>query len=107
MKTTDSTVKVDEEFVFVDTRSLDSKNRLTLAGSWHKVITSRMKVDSYQVLVGDDGDILLRPSAVVPSREAWIYHNPKAIKKIRKGLEEASKGKMEKVVDVDEFLDKL
>ena len=48
---------------------------------------SRMKADSYQVFVGKEGDILLRPAVSIPSNEAWIYRNPEVIAKIRKGLQ--------------------
>ena len=101
-------VMVNEEFVSFDTRPLDSKHRITLGGRLLKAVSQKVrKVDSYQVLVGKGGDILLRPSVSIPASEAWIYENPRVIGKIRKGLEEAKQGKMEAVHDLDAFLNKL
>lgn len=95
---------INEKFIPVDTRPLDSKHRITLGGRLIKLITARMKIDSYQVFVGKDGDILLRPAVSIPSSEAWIYRNHKVIDKIRKGLGEAAQGAVEKVEDLEEFL---
>lgn len=101
-------VLVNEEFMSFDTRPLDSKHRITLGGRLLKAVSQRVrKVDSYQVLVGKGGDILLRPSVSIPASEAWIYENPMVIGKIRKGLKEAAQGKKEAVRDLDAFLNKL
>jgi len=97
-------VEIREVFMPVDTRPLDSKHRITLGGRLQKLMMRKMKIDSYQVLVGKEGDILLRPAVTIPSHEAWIYKNPKVIGKIRKGLEEAASGKTQKVDDLDDFL---
>ena len=48
-----------------------------------------------------------RPIANIPSRELWIYQNPKALKSIQKGLQDAREGKIAEVKDVKEFLKKL
>jgi len=66
-----------------------------------------MNIDSYQVFVGKEGDILLRPAVSVPSSEAWVYRNPEVIGKIRRGLKEAAEGKIEKVDDLESFLSDL
>ena len=101
-------VMVNEEFTAFDTRPLDSKHRITLGGRLLKALSQRVrKVDSYQVLVGKGGDILLRPSVSIPASEAWIYEYPKVLGKIRKGLEEARQGKKEVVRDLNAFLNKL
>jgi len=99
--------EVREVFMLVDTRPLDSKNRITVGGKLQKLMAGRMKIDSYQVLVGKEGDILLRPAVSVPSREAWVYRNPKVIGKIRRGLKEAQESKVEKIDDLEGFLSDL
>jgi hypothetical protein len=68
---------------------------------------SKMKIDSYQVFVGKEGDILLRPAVSVPSNEAWIYRNSEVIGKMRRGLKEAAEGKIEKADDLEGFLSDL
>lgn len=100
-------VEIKEKFIPVDTRPLDSKHRITLGGRLYRLITSKMKIDSYQVFVGKGGDILLRPAVSIPSSEAWVYKNPEVVGKIRKGLQEAGEGKTEKVTDLEGFLNEL
>lgn len=100
-------IEIKERFMPVDIRSFDSKYRITLGGRLYKRIISRMKVDSYQVFVSENGDILLRPAVSIPSSEAWVYKNPDVIGKIRKGLHEASEGKTEKVNALEGFLKNL
>ena len=101
------TFEIREVFITVDTRPLDSKHRITLGGRLQKLLMSKMKIDSYQVFVGKEGDILLRPAVSVPSNEAWVYRNPEVIGKIRRGLKEASEGKVEKADDLEGFLNDL
>ncbi|MFA4889173.1 MAG: hypothetical protein WC628_06335 [Candidatus Omnitrophota bacterium] len=100
-------VEIKEKFMPVDTRPLDSKHRITLGGRLQRLIASKMKIDSYQVFVGKDGDILLRPAVSIPSSEAWIYRNPEVTGKIRRGLQEAGEGKTEKADDLEGFLNNL
>lgn len=101
------TIEIRETFMPVDTRPLDSKHRITLGGKLQKFLMRKMKIDSYQVFIGKEGDILLRPAVSVPSSEAWLYRNPEAIAKVRQGLQEAAEGKTEKVDDLESFLNNL
>jgi len=107
LKNKQELLEIKEKFMPVDTRPLDSKHRITLSGRLYKLMMSKMKIDSYRVFVGKEGDILLRPAVSIPSSEAWVYRNPEVIGKIRKGLGEAREGKTEKVDDLKEFLDNL
>ena len=101
------TLEVREMFMLVDTRPLDSKHRITVGGKLQKLMSGKMKIDSYQVFIGKEGDILLRPAVSVPSNEAWVYRNPEVIGKIRQGLKEAAEGKIEKADDLEGFLSDL
>ncbi len=100
-------VEIKEKFMPVDIRPLDSKHRITLGGKFQRFMTSKMKIDSYQIFVGKSGDILLRPAVSIPSSEAWVYNNPEVIGKVRKGLQEAGEGKAEKVNDLEGFFNDL
>ena len=100
-------LEIKEMFMLVDTRPLDSKHRITVGGKLQKLIAGKMKIDSYQVFIGKEGDILLRPAVSVPSNEAWVYRNPEVIGKIRQGLKEAAEGKVEKIDDLESFLKDL
>ena len=97
-------LEVKEMFMLVDTRPLDSKHRITVGGKLQKLIAGKMNIDSYQVFIGKEGDILLRPAVSIPSSEAWAYRNPEVIGRIRQGLKEAAEGKIEKVDDLESFL---
>ncbi|MFH1360190.1 MAG: hypothetical protein ABIJ41_04035 [Candidatus Omnitrophota bacterium] len=101
------TIDIHEEFIPYHTKPLDSKHRITLGGKLIKSIGKRMNVESYQIFIGRNGDILLRPAVSIPSSEAWVYRNPEVVEKVRKGLEEAREGKTERVDDLDSFLDNL
>lgn len=101
------TIDIHEEFMPYHTKPLDSKYRITLGNRLTKLIGRRMNVEAYQIFVGRNGDILLRPTVSIPSSEAWVYRNPEVSAKLRKGLEEAREGKTERVDDLDFFLEKL
>jgi hypothetical protein len=100
-------IKVEENFVSVGIKTVDSKNRINLGEKILKVIDSKGKADAYKVFIGKEGDILLRPVVTIPVREAWIYEHPEILEKIRKGLDEAGKGKTKKINDLDKFFKEL
>ena len=66
-----------------------------------------MEVDAFKVFLGNEGDILLRPMANIPSKELWIYQNPDVLKRIQKGLQDAKENKVTKVKNVKKFLKDL
>lgn len=101
------TVDIHEEFIPYQTKPLDSKYRITLGGKLTRLLARRMKTEAYQIFVGRNGDILLRPSVSIPINEAWVYQNPEVIGKLRNGLKEAGEGKAERVKDLESFLEKL
>jgi hypothetical protein len=96
---------IHEKFIATEEiKTLDSKNRINLGEKILRLVSGEEKADVYQVFIGQEGDILLRPTVAIPSKEAWIYRNPDVLKKIRRGLAEAKQGKVEKVKDLDAFL---
>jgi hypothetical protein len=103
------TVKINEEFIYVDEKSLDTKERISLGKKILKLFLkmSRPAPSRFQIFYGKDGDILLRPMTSVPAREAWIYENPKVIDKIKQGLADVKEGRTKKVGDLDKFLEEL
>lgn len=98
---------IHEKFIVAEVKALDSKNRINLGEKILRLASGEKKADAYQVFIGEEGDILLRPAITIPSREAWIYRNPDVLKKIRRGLAEAKQGKVEKAEDMDTFLGDL
>ncbi|MFH1867893.1 MAG: hypothetical protein ABH843_02875 [Candidatus Omnitrophota bacterium] len=104
----DDAININEKFLPIETKSIDFKNRINLGTKIIKLISRIFnRADAYQVFIGKEGDILLRPVVSIPSREAWVYKNPKVIKQIRQGLDEAAKGELEKIDNIDEFLKDL
>ncbi|RKY34684.1 MAG: hypothetical protein DRP69_03920 [Candidatus Duberdicusella sinuisediminis] len=97
---------LNEKFIPVGTKTIDSKSRLTLGRKILKLV-AQAGAEEFQIFYGEDGDILLRPMVSIPSKEAWIYRNPNILKTIREGLTEAKEGKIEKVEDLDKFLNNL
>jgi hypothetical protein len=93
--------KDTQEFIPFDVKFIDSKNRITIGEKIIKKISSQNRISQFQVLIGQDGDILLRPLTAIPSREAWIYEKPELIDQIRKGLQDAKEGKTEKIENLE------
>jgi len=98
---------IHEKFIPVDVKTLDSKKRISLGEKILKMLADKFPAKSFKVYVGEDGDILLRPVVTIPSKEAWIYENPTVLEEIRKGLSEANQGKLKKVKNLEDFLEKL
>lgn len=48
----------------------------------------------YRVYLNSFGQIILDPQAIVPAHEVWLLKNPKALKMVLEGWEEAKKGKL-------------
>ena len=103
----DTIEKINQGFTSVDIKTIDSKNRITIGEKIIKKISQQSRVHQFQVFFGEEGDILLRPLTSIPSREAWIYEKPELIGKIRQGLKEAKQGKVEKIKNLNEFLEEL
>ena len=97
----------NEKFVFTDVKTVDPKFRLNLGRKTIELLSGITRADGFQVYAGSDGDILLRPTVNIPSREAWIYRNPKVLKLLRKGFEDIGKGRTKEVKQPDKFLNSL
>lgn len=68
---------------------VDAKGRVSLA----KFLDNDLPTD-FDVKVDYDGKIILTPLASIPARELWLYQNPKALKSLRDGIEQAGSGKV-------------
>ena len=105
MKTREILKGLPEHFQAVGIRTVDAKKRIGLGEKLLKFIPKTP--EAYQVFVGEEGDILLRPVVTIPARETWVYQNPKVLAQIRGGLSEAKQGKTQKVKDLAGFLKEL
>lgn len=99
---------IKERFKLVGVSTLDSKKRITLR---NKVINEPplddMNIDAFEILVGSEGDILLRPMASIPSKELWVHQNPKVLKSIQRGIQDIKEGRVTKVKNLDKFFKEL
>ena len=99
---------VKEKFKSVGVSSLDSKKRITLGNTIIKEPPlNHMEIDAFEILIGNEGDILLKPTTNIPSRELWIYQNPSVLKRIQNGLLDAKEGKVKEVKNLENFLNDL
>ena len=51
----------------------------------------------YHIYQNRIGQIVLDPQVTIPASEAWLFKNPDAMESVRRGLSDASKGKVSKV----------
>ncbi|MDP8258700.1 MAG: hypothetical protein P9L90_04685 [Candidatus Aadella gelida] len=82
---------ISDDFSEITTKTIDERNRISLGGVIVKLI-KRVKI--YQ---NSAGELLLRPLVEIPASEAWLYNNKKALTAVKKGLKEASEGKVSKL----------
>ncbi|MEA3506683.1 MAG: hypothetical protein U9R36_04235 [Elusimicrobiota bacterium] len=69
-KTAETFEEINETFVLKDIKTLDNRNRINIGSELvEKLIGSFSEVDSFKIFLGEEGDILLRPAANIPSRE--------------------------------------
>lgn len=69
-------------------KSTDSKGRVTLGGHF----ANRAVIVEHP----SDDEVIIRLARVIPEREVWLYENPKALASVRRGLDQARKGKVTK-----------
>jgi hypothetical protein len=75
----------------------DAKGRITL-GALAKGISS------FQITTQKDGRIILEPYVEIPAREKWLFQNEKALKQVKKGLQDSAKGRVSKKGDFSQYL---
>lgn len=69
-------------------KNTDSKGRVTLGGHF----ANRDVIVEHR----SDDEVVVRLARVIPEREVWLYENPKALASVRRGLDQARKGKVAK-----------
>ncbi len=101
-------MKVVENFKQMGVARLDTKKRVTLGILLKKSkILAHATISDFETFIGDNGDILLRPRTAIPTRELWIYQNPRILKSIREGIQDLKEGRVTKVEDLDKFFEEL
>jgi hypothetical protein len=68
-----------------------------------RVVLPRNQVQegiTYHIYSNSIGQIILDPQVTIPASEAWLFSNPTALASVRKGLSDATEGRVSKV-DLD------
>jgi len=60
---------------------LDARRRISLA----KLLPVN-DIEFVQASTEENGNIVLKPMTVIPAHEKWLYDNPEALKKLKRGL---------------------
>ncbi len=84
-----ASVKINDEFQEIGTRTIDSRNRLTIG----ELVQGLKRVRVYKNKLGE---ILIKPVVEIPASELWLFQNKEAFESVRKGLKEMSEGKISK-----------
>ena len=84
-----ASVKINDEFQEIGTRTIDSRNRLTVG----ELVQGLKRVRVYKNKLGE---ILIKPVVEIPASELWLFQNKEAFESVQKGLKEMSEGKISK-----------
>jgi hypothetical protein len=83
-------IKINDEFQEIDTRTIDSRNRLTIGEL--ALGFNRVKIYKNQL-----GEILIKPVVEIPASELWLFQNKEAFENVQQGLQDLSEGKISKL----------
>lgn len=83
-------LKIEDEFKEIATRTIDERNRLTIG----ELIKGSKRVRLYK---NDRGEVLLQPIVEIPASEVWLFQNKEGFESVKKGLKDASEGKISKL----------
>jgi hypothetical protein len=85
-----NTLRVEDEFEEIGTRTIDERKRLTLGD----LIKDFRRVRLYRNV---RGELFLKPVVEVPASEVWLYQNKEAIGSVARGLQDAGRGRVSKL----------
>lgn len=71
----------------------DTKKRLSL-GKALAGLDPDVRFDVYRNAAGQ---LVLDPRLSIPAREAWLFRNPAALAAVRRGLDEAARGRTSRI----------
>jgi len=72
----------------------DAKKRVVLPKS---LVTEGI---TYHIYSNSIGQIVLDPQVTIPASEAWIFNNPEVLALVKRGLADASEGRVSRI-DLD------
>ena len=80
----------DAKFEQLTETRVDTKRRISLG----KILSSQ--VTSFRIYRNAHGQIVLDPMVSVPAHDAWLFKNTRASTLVRRGLEDAKRGRLVK-----------
>ncbi|MDD3804439.1 MAG: hypothetical protein PHW02_08680 [bacterium] len=107
MKETNESESNLNEFIEIESKRPDGRNRITLPQKVLKYWKKLGKTDSVQIKMNRKGEVLLKPTVSIPLDEMWVYENPEVYSKVKRGLKDAKSGKIKKAVDIEKFFNEL
>ena len=87
---------------------LDERKRLSLAKVADHLRSAAIDSDTefrFGIYVNELGEFLLTPEVPVPMHEVWLLRNPKALAKVKEGLQQAAKGQARTVGSFAKYAD--
>ena len=90
-----NTLKINDEFQEVDTKTIDDRTRITLG----ELFKGYKRVRLYK---NDRGEVLLQPITEIPASEVWLFQNKEALDSVIAGLEDAFEGRISEL-NLDEL----
>ena len=90
-----NTVRINDEFKEVDTRTIDDRNRLTLG----ELLKGSKRVRLYK---NKRGEVLVQPVVEIPASELWLFQDKEALENVKGGLKDAAQGRISRL-NLDEL----
>ena len=98
---------VSSTFKYIDSRTIDAKARVSLGQELTRRLQAAGPVESFNVFMDDNGNVLLVPMQHIPVSEMWTWTG----KDIRESFDHAkmdvAEGRTVEAADLDKFLDDL
>ena len=88
------TAILDEHFEPAGEGVLDERNRVALTRAVEALRARLGDIAGvrFEISYNRAGQVLLSPAVSVAAHEAWLYRNPRALARVREGLEQSARG---------------
>ena len=98
---------VSSTFKYIDSRTIDAKARVSLGQELTQRLQAAGPIDSFNVFMDDNGNVLLVPMQHIPVSEMWIWKDPKIRDSFKSASDDVREGRITEVENLDDFLDSL
>ena len=98
---------ISSTFKFMTSRPIDAKNRVSLGQPLLALLKQIGSIDSFNVYIDQEGYVLLVPMHTIPAAEMWTWTNKKVRESFDRATEDARRGRVTEVDDLDQFIESL